>query len=299
VRPWDVQVDLDGRQLVPFENTDDFVRNGVNTLYKVHPDFGIELEKMKNSDYLDLDNRKGKAPGGYCYPLAEHNSSFIFMNAVGLHRDLVTLVHEAGHTMHNLASKHIRYEQYQDKPSEVAELASMAMEFLTMDYWDNFYKDPADLRKARTDQLEDTVKFLPWCMIVDAFQHWVYTNPGHTVADRRAYFASLMERFNTGVNWDSLDYSKSVRWMQQLHIFEVPFYYIEYGISQLGALAVYRNYKRNPEQAVKKYREFLALSYSVPMDKLYRAAGIEFDFSEKYIAELLGFVRDELRQLKS
>jgi oligoendopeptidase F len=220
------------------------------------------------------------------------------MNAIGLQRDLTTLVHESGHTMHNLLTKDIAIEEYNSVTSEIAELASMSMEFLTMDYWDNFYKDKGDLRKAKREQLEGTLTFLPWCMTVDAFQHWIYTNPNHSPSERRDYFGSLVDRFNADVDWSGLDDIKKTRWMRQLHIFEVPFYYIEYGISQLGALAVYRNYRHDPKKAIKEYRRFLASGYKMPMDKIYEQAGIKFDFSVEYIGEIVDFVRKELDELK-
>jgi oligoendopeptidase F len=298
-KPWDTSVDLDGKTLKPFDKIEDFVLGGIKVLDKVHHDFGMEFNKMANTGFLDLDNRKGKAPGGYCTNLAEHNSSFIFMNAVGLHRDLITLVHEGGHAMHNLESGHIDIEQYRSKPSEIAELASMSMEFLTMDHWGEFYKDKDEMIKAKKDQLVQSLDFLPWCMIVDSFQHWIYTNPEHSHKERSDYFSSLMERFNYGVNFEGLEHERSLRWLRQLHIFEVPFYYIEYGISQLGALSVYRNYRDNPEKAVSSYKKFLSLSYSKPMNEIYESAGIRFDFSQDYISELVDFVKKELESLKS
>ncbi len=297
LRPWDMSVELDGKTLKPFDTIDEFVDKSVEVLNRVDPEFGEELMKMKNSGFLDLENRKGKAPGGYCYPLMEHNSSFIFMNAVGLHRDLTTLVHESGHTMHNLMSKDLKLSQYKSYPSEIAELASMSMEFLTMDNWHLYYDNEEDLNKAKREQIKGALDFLPWCMIVDAFQQWIYTNPDHSAIERRAYFAGLMDRFNAGADWTGLDDIKRTRWMRQLHIFEVPFYYIEYGISQLGALAVYKNYKENPEKAVKNYKNFLKVAYSKPMDEVYETAGIKFDFSAKYIGELVDFVKKELAEL--
>ncbi|MFP4458975.1 MAG: M3 family oligoendopeptidase [Candidatus Zixiibacteriota bacterium] len=297
VKPWDTSVDLDGKNLKPFDSIDEFIENGIETLYRVDKDFGIELEKMKNTSFLDLENRKGKSPGGYCMPLAEHNSSFIFMNAVGLQRDLVTLVHESGHTMHNMLSKDIKIAYYKDTPSEIAELASMSMEFLTMEHWSEFYDDKNDLKKAQREQLEGTLKFMPWCMIVDAFQQWIYTHDDHNQKERAKYFAYLMDRFNSNVDWDeAIDY-KMHKWLRQLHIFEVPFYYIEYGMSQLGALAVYRNYRRKPEKAVEKYKQFLSIAYSKPLKDTYRTAGIEFDFSREYIGGLVDFVREELDKI--
>jgi oligoendopeptidase F len=299
VKPWDSSVDLDGKILKPFEEISDFTDKGIKILNKVKHDFGVKLNMMKNSGLLDLENRKGKAPGGYNYPLQETGAPFIFMNAVGLHRDLVTLVHEAGHAMHTFATTEINIDAYKSTPSEIAELASMAMEFITMDYWNEFYPDAADFAKAKREQLEGAISFLPWAMTVDAFQHWIYTNPNHTVLERDEFFVSLMDRFDSGTDWSGLSDKKKNVWLFQLHIFEVPFYYIEYAMSQLGALAVYRNYKKaGKEKTLENYENFLKLGYSVPVDKLYEAAGIKFDFSKEYLAELMEFVKEELAELE-
>ena len=295
VKPWDTSVDLDGKILKPFKEIDEFIDIGIDILYTIKPIFGERLNMMKNSEFLDLENRKGKAPGGYNYPLQETGAPFIFMNAVGLHRNVVTLLHEAGHAMHTFAMKNIKLDPYKGTPSEVAELASMTMEFLSMDHWDKYYSDPNDLKKAKRDQFKEALGFLPWCMIVDAFQHWIYINSKHTIEEREEYFLSLLQRYDTGIDWTNVAKFKKLLWLFQLHIFEVPFYYIEYGMSQLGALSVYRNYKKfGKEKALEKYEDFLKLGYTVPVDKLYETAGIKFDFSAKYVKELVDFVKEEL-----
>lgn len=298
LRPWDTSVDLDGKTLKPFNNTDEFVDKAINILNKVKPEFGEKLNMMKNSGFLDLENRKGKAPGGYNFPLSEHGAAFIFMNSVGLQSDVSTLLHESGHAMHSFAKKDIKISQYKDIPSEIAELASMSMELLTLDYLNEYYKDDEDLKKAKKEQLKGTIEFLPWCMIVDAFQQWIYTNPNHTAKERSEYFSSLMDRFNVGVDYTGLEKEKASRWFRQLHIFEVPFYYIEYAISQLGALAIYKNYKENGKKAVEQYEDFLNLGYSKSVSELYEVAGIKFDFSEGYIKEMVEFIKNELETLK-
>ncbi len=298
VRPWDTSVDLDGKILKPFQTTDEFISKGIKVLEKVDREFAINLTKMNNSGLLDLENRKGKAPGGYNYPLHEMGTSFIFMNAVGLHRDVVTLLHESGHAMHSFSSSNIPLLHYKDTPSEVAELASMAMEMMTMDYWDAYYDNREDFKKAKRDQLQGTLQFLPWCMTVDAFQQWIYTHPNHSQSQRSDYFAHLSDRFNTGVDWQGLEEYKKFMWMFQLHIFEVPFYYIEYGMAQLGALAVYKNYREKGKKAIEDYKRFLALGYRKPVDQLYETAGIDFDFSEKNLGNLMEFVRKELAEIK-
>lgn len=297
LRPWDTAVDLDGKKLKPFETIEEFVTKAIRIEHKVKPEYGIQLEMMNNSNLLDLENRKGKAPGGYNSSIYELGSSFIFMNAVKLHSDVTTILHEAGHAMHGAASKDITIDHYCNTPSEVAELASMTMELLTMDYWDEYYQDENDLKKAKRDQLEGTLTFLPWCMTVDAFQHWVYLNPNHTAAERNDAFADIQKKFSAGIDWSGLEDFRKIRWMQQLHIFEVPFYYIEYGMAQLGALAIYKNYRENKAKALEQYQNFLSLGYSKPVRDLYKTAGIEFDFSESYLKELVDFVKAELELL--
>ncbi|WGS64879.1 M3 family oligoendopeptidase [Marinitoga aeolica] len=297
LRPWDTEVDVDGKILKPFEKEEEFVEKAIKILSKVDKSFAENLEKMRNTGFLDLINRKGKAPGGYNYPLSETGAAFIFMNAVGIHRDVRTLLHESGHAQHTFYSKDIPISHLKDFPSEIAELASMSMELLTLEYLDEYYSDPEDLKKAKREQLEGTLKILPWVMIVDAFQHWMYLNPNHTPEERDDYFASLMDRFNTGIDWKGLDKEKRIRWLRQLHIFEVPFYYIEYAMSQLGAIAVYKNYKENGKKAIEQYKEFLSSGYKYPVKKLYEIAGIKFDFSEKYISELVKFIMNEIESL--
>ncbi|SKC92092.1 M3 family oligoendopeptidase [Maledivibacter halophilus] len=297
LRPWDTEVDVDGKVLKPFDDAEEFIDKSIRILYKVKPEFGQKLQMMKNSKFLDLENRKGKAPGGYNFPLAEHGAAFIFMNAVGLNSDVRTLLHESGHAMHSFAKADEKISQYKDVPSEVAELASMSMELLTLEYLDEYYEDEEDLRKAKREQIEGTIQFLPWAMIVDAFQQWIYTNPDHTVEERTEYFKSLMDRFNQGVDWSEFDIEKGARWLRQLHIFEVPFYYIEYAISQLGAIAIYKNYKENGPKAIEQYENFLKLGYSQSVSSIYETAGIKFDFSKDYIKEIVEFIKKELKEI--
>jgi len=298
VRPWDTTVDVDGKVLKPFETTDELVERAIRTLKRVHPLFGGRLELMRNSGLLDLENRKGKAPGGYNYPLPETGAPFIFMNAVGQSSDVKTILHESGHAMHTFETVDIPISFYRPNRMEIAELASMSMELLTLDHWKEYYKDEEDFKKAKIEELESAISFLPWCMTVDAFQHWIYTHPNHTPQERDEYFAFLMDRFNPGVDWSELDEEKKTRWMFQLHIFEVPFYYIEYGIAQLGALAIYKRYLKGPESTVEDYIKFLKTGYKVPVDRVYETAGIKLDFSRNYLRGIVEFVAKELERLE-
>lgn len=298
LRPWDTQVDLDGRNLKPFASTEEFIHKAIDVLDKVHPPYAKQLAMMNNSGMLDLENRKGKAPGGYNTGINALASSFIFMNHVQLHRDVVTLLHESGHAMHSEATKDIQYYPYLSTPSEVAELASMTMELLTMDHWDIYYPKAEDLKKAKREQLEGTLSFLPWCMTVDALQHWVYLHPQQNAQERDQAYMEISKPYLEGVDFSGLEELRKHAWKMQLHIYEVPFYYIEYGMAQLGALSIYMNYRQNKAKTLQQYQDFLALGYSKPVDELYRAAGIEFDFSAAHIRELVDFVRQELEQIE-
>ncbi len=295
LRPWDFNVEISGETPRPFVDDKDLIAKGIKTIAAINPLFGIELEKMQANNFLDLENRKGKGPGGYCYPIYEHNSSFIFMHAVGVRRDVVTFVHEAGHAMHNMLSKRRPIFQYTNNPGETSELASMSMELLSFDYWNNFYAVDI-LKNLRRDELMEKIKFLPWGVVIDAFQHWIYTNPEHTPKERGEYFAELLDRFKIGGNWDGLEKEKAMRWMMQLHIFQFPFYYIEYVIAQLGAIGIYRNYKKDSKKTLEQYENFLKFGSSKSVAELYEVAGVPFDFSEKYIVELVEFLRSELKK---
>lgn len=297
LRPWDTQVEPSGRVLKPFDGMDDFIGKAIAVLSRVDRQFGLNLQKMKNTGLLDLENRKGKAPGGYNYPLDETGAPFIFMNATGTPGNVRTILHESGHAMHSFSTVDERIILYRHTTHEAAELASMSMELLTMDHWDEYYPDSEELKLAKKEELTGTISFLPWCMTVDAFQQWIYSNPDHTPDERDEKFAGIFARFEGGIDWSGLERERRIRWLLQPHIFTNPFYYIEYGIAQLGALAIYRNYKLDREKAIADYKRFLSLGYSRPLDELYEAAGIKFDFSKSYISELVDFVGGEIERL--
>ena len=248
--------------------------------------------------HLDLESKPGKAPGGYNYPLHEIGVPFIFMNAVGAQRDLVTMVHEAGHAVHSLLTRDLKLTGFKNTPSEIAELASMSMEMLTMNYWDLFYSNSEDLSRAKREQLEGILKILPWIAQIDAFQHWVYENVNHTIEDRYAYWRKLCSDYGTGLtDWSNYEDILETTWQRQMHLFEVPFYYIEYGIAQLGALGVWKNSKENFGQAVDNYREALKLGYTKSIPEIYETANVKFDFSESYLKSLADFIQEELNRI--
>lgn len=299
LRPWDLEVDTQNRPaLEPFTSGADLLDKTIGCFKKVDEYFAWCIETMDNMERLDLESRIGKAPGGYNYPMAETNVPFIFMNAASSTRDVETMVHEGGHAVHSFLSKDLELAAFKNCPSEVAELASMSMELLSYEGQDAFYKNPDDLKRAKEEHLEGIIKILPWIATVDKFQHWIYSNPAHTTEERKQYWISLSKEFGTGlVNWSGLEQVQACTWQKQLHIFEVPFYYIEYGMAQLGALAVWRNAQQNKAEAIAQYKQALSLGYTKPIGEIYKAAGIEFNFGAVYIRELMAFVKSELNKL--
>ncbi|MDP1746625.1 MAG: M3 family oligoendopeptidase [Bacteroidota bacterium] len=299
LKPWDTDVDVEGKPaLKPFASSAELIDKSIECFYKVRPAYGEYLEIMKAMGHLDLESRIGKAPGGYNYPLHEIGVPFIFMNSVGTHRDLVTMVHEGGHAIHSFVTRDLEITDFKSTPSEVAELASMSMELISMEHWDVFFKNADDLKRAKKEQLEKSLKTLLWIAAVDKFQHWIYENPAHTVEERMDAWGNTIDQFSSKViDWTGLEEVKMRLWQNQLHIFEVPFYYIEYGMAQLGAIAVWRNYKRDPEQALDLYEAALRLGYTKSIPEIYKTAGIEFNFSQEYVKELADFVKSELEKI--
>lgn len=299
LRPWDLAVDpTGGRALAPFATAEELTEKSIAALNAIRPELGAMLRTLQTMGHLDLASRKGKAPGGYNYPLNETGVPFIFMNAVGLQSDLTTLVHEAGHAVHSIVVRDLPFNFHKDTPSEVAELASMSMELLTMDHWDVFYPDPADLRRAQLQQLDRSIGTLVWVATVDAFQTWLYDHPDHTRAQRRAKFVELSAHFlGTHVDYTGYEDAHAHGWHRQLHIFEVPFYYIEYGMAQLGAFQVWRNYQHDPTAALDAYLNALKLGYTQPIPAVYAAAGIRFAFDAATLHDLFAWVWGEYKKL--
>ncbi|MDF3077040.1 MAG: family oligoendopeptidase [Sphingobacteriaceae bacterium] len=299
LKPWDMDVDISGKPaLKPFQNGQELIEKSIACFQGLDPYIGQRLEIMKANGLFDVESRMGKAPGGYNYPLAETGAPFIFMNSANTFRDLTTMVHEGGHAVHTFISADLELNDFKHLPSEVAELASMSMELISMDKWDVFFDNEEDLKRAKRDQLRDVLKTLPWVAVVDQFQHWIYTNPEHTADDRTTAWKEIFEPFGENfADWTGLEDALGNLWQKQLHIFEVPFYYIEYGIAQLGAIAVWKNYKENPEEGLRKYLEALKLGYTKTIKEIYETAGIEFNFSADYVHELAKFVKGELKKM--
>ena len=296
-RPWDGSGEPEGQTpLKPFDGGEELTAKAIDIFSILKPEFGKNLKTMATNNLFDLDSRKGKSPGGYNYPLEVTGMPFIFMNAAGTQRDVTTMMHEGGHAMHTFLCNEEPLVQYRGTPSEMAETASMSMELMTSPYWDKFYNKEDHIR-ARREHLESIITFFPWCATVDAMQHWVYLNPEHTVAERDSHFVKLTKRFGTCVNWDGYENYQRNGWQQQGHIFGVPFYYIEYGIAQLGALQVYRNFVKNNEVGLDGYIKGLQMGNTKPIPEVWENMGIKFDFSADTIKELMEFVQEELDKL--
>ncbi len=298
MRPWDTGVDVKGRApLRPFDGADDLVEKSSRVFHRMDAQLAGFFDQLREGDCLDLETRPGKAPGGYQYNRDFSRMPFIFMNAAGLHRDLETMVHEAGHAFHSFLADHDPLVGYRHSPIEFAEVASMSMELLVYPYLSEFYDDE-EADRARREHLEAMSRTLSWIAQIDAFQHWIYLNPSHTNDERRAYWIELDQRFGGNVDWDGLDDARMNLWHRQSHIFGIPFYYIEYGIAQLGALQVWLNSKRNGEAAaIDAYKNALTLGGSKPLPELFEAAACRFDFGPEILEELMCAVREELDTL--
>ncbi len=299
LRPWDLHVDTSKKPpLKPFGKVNELVEKSIACLSKVHPFFGNVIRTMQQMGHLDLESRKGKRPGGYNMPLHLTGVPFVFMNATHSINDMRTLMHESGHAVHSYLTKGLKLTSDKKVPSEVAELAAMTMELLTMDHWGLFFNNEEDLRRARISQLENVLKVLPWVATVDKFQHWLYTHPEHTREERKNYWMETFLSYSSSeVDRSGLEYYSEYLWHKQLHIFEVPFYYIEYGMAQLGAVAIWKAYRENPELTVQRYINALKLGYTRPIKEIYQTAGIRFDFSRPYVRELGCFIKKELDNL--
>ena len=300
LRPWDLSVDIFGTDpLQPFVGSEELMEKSVQVLSDLRPELGQMLQLMDKMDYLDLESRMGKAPGGYNYPLMEVGIPFIFMNSAGTQTDVITMLHESGHAIHSFVTRDIPLDPLKRTPSEVAELAAMSMELLSLDKYETFYKDAHSLIRAQKNQLLRCILIFPWIATVDAFQQWAYNNPEHDHETRNQKWEEIYIRFHgKTVNWEGIEEARRNMWLKQGHIFDVPFYYIEYAIAQLGALAIWRNYKKNNSEGLNNYLEALKLGYTKPIPEIYKTAGISFDFSEAYMRECVEFCLNEYRNLE-
>jgi oligoendopeptidase F len=299
LRPWDLEAEpLGTKPLRPFTNATELTAKTISCLTALNPFFADCLTRMQELGHLDLESRKGKAPGGYNCPLAVSGAPFIFMNAAGTLDDVTTMVHEGGHAIHSFLCHTLPLNGFKEYPTEIAEVASMTMELFSMDYWDVFFSDPAELNRAKEQQLERVITIFPWIATIDKFQHWIYTHPTHTHFEREEQWMKIAQEFTSPlVDFTGLEKYRRVFWQRQLHLFEVPFYYIEYGIAQLGALGLWQQYKKDPAAALQNYLQALSLGGTRTLPQLFEAAALSFDFSGSRICQLMQFVKAELDQI--
>ncbi len=299
LRPWDTEAEKEGvKPLIPFSTGNELIKKTIECFTRLRPFFGECLKKMDEIKHLDLESRKGKAPGGYNCPLAESGAPFIFMNAAGQMHDVTTMVHEGGHAIHSFLAHPLPLTGFKEYPMEIAEVASMSMELFSMEHWNVFFDNAEELKRAKEHQLERVITLFPWIAIIDKFQFWIYDNPGHTNEQRTEAWVNILNEFSDGViDYSGLEAYRSNAWLRQLHLFEVPFYYIEYGIAQLGAIGMWRQFRQNAEKALDNYCNALALGGTATLPQLYETAGLKFDFSPHVIKELMDFVKEELDKL--
>ncbi len=296
LRPWDTEAEPAGlAPLRPFATGKELLEKTISCFEALRPFFADCLRTMDTMNRFDLDSRMGKAPGGYNCPLAETGAPFIFMNAAGQMSDVTTMVHEGGHAIHSFLSHPLELSAFKEYPMEIAEVASMAMELFSMDHWEVFFNSPEDLKRAKEHQLERVITIFPWIATIDKFQQWIYENPYHSVQERAEKWMQILGEFSSSaLNFSGLENFRQFGWQRQLHLFEVPFYYIEYGIAQLGAIGLWSKFKQEKEAALDSYMLSLSKGGTLTLPELYKTAGIEFNFSPEYIQKLMDFVKNEL-----
>lgn len=302
--PWDVNEksgdspDIFGRPpLQPFEEVDDLVSTTSKIFHLLSPELGTMFDRLIEGNVLDLDSRKGKAPGGYQYNLEKTGLPFIFMNASGQQGDVETMIHEAGHAFHTMYCSHHELIQDRNYPIEFAEVASMSMELLTQPYWDEFYDSKETSDRARKMHLEAIIGLLAWICRIDAFQHWMYSNPSHTREERSKAWLDLREKYGPRTDWTGFEEDESLFWQTQGHLFGAPFYYIEYGIAQLGALQIWMTQLKDPEKALNDYANAMKLGNTRTLPHLFRSADIRLSFDKEHIGNLVGLVKRSLSEL--
>jgi len=305
LRPWDVSeksgggVDIHGRSpLRPFEDVEGLIKGCSNVFHDMSPELGGMFDMLREKESLDLESRKGKAPGGYQANLEKTRIPFIFMNAAGTHDNLSTMLHEAGHAFHSCYSSDLDLIGERNPPLEFAEVASMSMELMSQPQWSVFYSDE-EARRAKLDDLEKIVCFLPWMATIDAFQHWVYANPEHTHEERSEHWMELRQRFGPRTDWSGFEELKETSWQSQLHLFQVPFYYIEYGIAQLGALQMWQYHRRDTGDGLARYARAMRLGNTKPLPELFGAAGLDLGFDEEHVASLIGELSEAMAEIRA
>ena len=297
LRPWDLDAEPEGTEpLKPFTTGAELLQKTIKCFNNLDPFFASCLQKMNEMGRLDLESRKGKAPGGYNCPLAETGAPFIFMNAAGTLNDVITMVHEGGHAVHSFLAHPLPLTGFKEYPMEIAEVASMSMELFSMEDWKVFFDSEEELNRAKEQQLERVLTIFPWIATIDKFQHWIYENPKHTHEERITNWRRILDEFTPGsLDTTGLDAYRDHSWHKQLHLYEVPFYYIEYGIAQLGAIGLWKQFKENKQKALESYTAALQFGGTRTLPQLFETAGLKFDLSSDHIKELMEFVKGEMK----
>lgn len=299
LKPWDLEAEPAGvSPLRPFDKGNDLVEKTIACLHTLDPFFSDCISTLREMGRLDVESRKGKAPGGYNCPLAETGAPFIFMNAAGTLDDVTTMVHESGHAVHSFLCHPLELNGFKEYPTEIAEVASMSMELFTMDHWSVFFPKPEELKRAKEQQLERVITLFPWIATIDEFQHWLYSHPGHTTEAREAAWVRILNSYTSAViDTSDTEAYRSILWQRQLHLFEVPFYYIEYGIAQLGAIGLWQQFQKDPKSTLIRYQQALKAGGTKTLPELFKLAGLTFDFSPTHIGGLMRFVKSALEKL--
>jgi oligoendopeptidase F len=296
--PWDLYLDSNGadKSLEPFQTKDELIKKSLELFERLHPKIGAYVRYLREIGHIDLSHRPGKTPTGYCLTLPESGLPFILIDAIGIHRDLVEFVHEVGHAVHVLQSRHIPYLLLREYPMEVAELASIGLETIAMYHMNVFYPSPRDLGRAWFEQISQIITSLPWIATVDAFQEWIYKNPHHTHEERRSQWVKIYRRFHgDDVAWP--EEALRILWQRKIHIFDSPLYYIEYGIAQIGALQLWYNYDRDPRVTIERYLYALSLGYTKRVPEIYKAAGVQFWFDVPLMKKLAQFIISKIKEV--
>ncbi len=303
LRPWDLDVDPEGKPpLTPFKEPDELT-TGISEMFRrLDQTLYLYFRAMVDEDLLDLANRKNKAPGGYCTEFPATKRPFIFMNAVGLHDDVQTLLHESGHAFHAFERNILPYYHQRPVGMEFAEVASMAMELLAAPFLgseEGAFYTKEDSARARVEHLESSIEFWPYMAMVDAFQHWVYEHPKEALNPKQCnkQWRKLSERFSPWLDWSGLEDILETGWQRKLHIHVAPFYYVEYGMAQLGAVQIWRNACRDRADALAKYKKALALGGSVGLPELFAAAGARFAFDDETLHQAVTLMAEGIREL--
>lgn len=296
LKPWDTDADKPGEKaLRPASTGAELIQKTIDCFRHLDSYFAERIEIMRAMNYLDVESRVGKGPGGYNMSMPEIGVPFIFMNAANAEHDLITMVHEGGHAVHTFLSHPLPLTALKDVPSEIAEVASMGMELMTIPYWSEFYATEEEVTRARKNHLKYIVNVLAKTCLGDAFQHWLYNNPTHSVQERRSKWIELSRFFTSSlVDYSGFEYDLEIGYQRIMHFYAVPFYYIEYAFAELGAIALYKNFKADRQKAISDYKAALTLGYTKTIPEFYATAGVRFDFSKKYVSELVQFLQAEI-----